>query len=394
VKYRFDPNIVALHMEDVRLQQQIKSDPEGVHLAAADPFSPLPCQPKHVLDAVKDALDRGMTHYPPVLGVFELRQAIAETVTRLNGLEATADDVLVCPGSTPALSAAIRVFLAPGDEVLNPCPSFPVNFGVPQICGARSVKVPLYEEDGFQVREDEIEKRVTSRTKVLVLTNPNNPTSTVYTRETLEGVARVAIKHDLVVVADENFQRLVYDGRKHISIATLPGMHDRTVTIFAFSKDMGMTGFRVGAAIAHPEIVDMMSRLQRNTASSANTFSQYGAVAALQNPSVLEEWRACYLRGRDIVMQTLGSVPGVRCRRPESAYYAWVNVSQFGASDQVADHIMTKVRVAVNPGTVYGEYGEGYIRASFGYHESVVKEGFSRIARALLEYPRRNVGGS
>ena len=384
MRYRFDPNITAMHVEDLTLEQEIQARSDGIHLATADPFSPLPCQPPHVLNAVKDALDRGKTHYPPALGIPELRRKIADTVKRLNGLDASQDDIIICPGSGPALFASMRVFLSPGDEALNPNPSFPINLAAPQICGARSVDVPLRREDGFQVREDDLEKRVSHRTKLIVLTNPNNPTTTVYTRATLEGVARVAKRHDLMVVTDENFQRLVYDGRYHTSLATLPGMRERTVTIFAFSKDMGMTGFRVGAAIANPDIVKMISAVQRNTASSANTFSQYGALAALEGPSdFFHAWRQIYLRNRDIVMEIMASVPNVHCHRPESSYFIWVDVSALGTSEDVANYIMTEGNVAVKAGIHYGQYGEGFIRASFGYSEHVVREGFTRIARVL-----------
>ena len=357
-------------------------------MVGADPFSPDPCVPEHVIDAMKTALDEGKTHYMSSLP--QLSEKIAVKLNDFNGLTVDPEkEIMVTPGSAFALFAAIQLFVDPmkEDEVLNPDPSFAENFNDVHLAGAKNIYVPLKEEQNYQIDIKEFEKRLTGRTKLVVLTNPNNPTTTVFNRKSLEVLADFVIQNDLIVVADQNFERLVYDDREYVTIATLPGMKERTLTVFSFSKDSALPGMRIGYLVASEYLIDILKRCRFNYVGAANTIGLHGALAALENPSFINEWKDIYDERRKIGFRILNDVSGVSCLLPESSFFLWVNISELGTSDEVVEYLIKHANVGVAPGYWFGPRGEGYLRIITGVLKDTKQytQAIERIAKALTK---------
>jgi len=383
--YKIDPNLKGLYAPDFSPYKKL--DPQkGILMVGADPFSPDPCVPKHVIDAMKTALDEGKTHYMSRLP--QLTEKIADKLYNFNGLSVDPDkEIMVTPGSAFALFAAIRLFIDPmkEDEVLNPDPSFAENFNDVHLAGAKNIYVPLKEEQNYQIDIEEFEKRLTERTKLVVLTNPNNPTTTVFNRKSLEVLADFVIRYDLILVADQNFERLVFDDQEYVTIATLPGMKERTLTVFSFSKDSALPGMRIGYLVASEYLIDISRRCRFNYVGAANTIGLYGALAALENPSFIKEWKDIYDERRKIGHRILNDVSGVTCLLPESSFFLWVNISELGTSDEVVEYLIKHANVGVAPGYWFGPRGEGYLRIITGVLKDTKKytQAIERIAEAL-----------
>jgi aspartate/methionine/tyrosine aminotransferase len=359
----------------------------------ADPFYPDPCLPDGVIEATKRALDTGKTHYTLPIGLRELRRVVARKVGAYNHLTADPDlNVIITPGSDIGLYFAMLVLIAPGDEVLNPDPSYQSNAKNTQLMGAISVPVPLHSSRGFQLDIEEFEKRVTNRTKLIVLTQPNNPTSTVYRREQLEKLAEFAIAHDLFVVADHAFESTIFDGREFVTIASLPGMWERTISVFSTSKGMGMSGFRVGYNVACDEIMSVMHSTAVNVLGATNTFAQYGAIAAFEDDAFVEDFNRIYERRRRDAFDILNAIPGATCLLPESGFMIWLNIAALGSSKEVAHFLTEEARIIVNPGSSYGQFGEGYLRIMLGSlrEEGAFQDAMARIAASLRKLSAAN----
>ena len=293
---RLNPHVLAAQVEDFGPVRRAQSDPAVISLAVADPYK----RPfAHVLQAYHQAIDDGFTRYGPSEGFLDLREAIARKLASRNGISADPEgEILVTHGAGNAFLHALMACLQPGDEVLTPDPSFPLNFGSTQVLGAIPVSCPLDGPGGLAGLPDRMAEAVTPRTRMIILHNPNNPTGDVLPRDVLERIARLAQAHDLAVLSDEVYERYVYDGHEHVSMATLPGMQDRTITVFSFSKDYGLSGLRVGYLTAARSLVAAISRIQRNDGSGANAPGQRAALAALTGPQDgLDSWR-CRVRRR------------------------------------------------------------------------------------------------
>ena len=285
-----------------------------IHLQIGEPDFDTPA---NIREAAKRALDAGATHYAPYPGIPELRQAIAEDATARKGFEVTPDRVFVTVGGKGVMLYAILGLVDPGDEVLVPDPGYPIYESLTRFVGGTPVPVPIRMELDFRIDLDELASLVTPRTRMLVINSPANPSGGVLTRADLEAIAELAIRHDLVVLADEIYGRILYDGAEHVSIASLPGMAERTIVLDGFSKTFAMTGWRLGYAIVPPSLVQMYGQLVINTISCAPTFAQVGAVEAIRGPqepmaAMVEEFRA----RRDLVVEGLNAIPGIRCRVP------------------------------------------------------------------------------
>ena len=333
-------------------------------MAWADMFFPDPSIPASVKRAMVEAIEGGVpAHYVMPIGAYDLRKAIAEKVGRTTGLKLDPSrNVIVTPGSDSGLLYALMPFLNDGDEVLIPDPSYPSNFLDPNLLGGVSVHVPLFEEDGYQVRIEEFERRVTPRTKVVLITHPNNPTTTVWNRASMIALASFVIRHDLVLVSDQAFEDHVYDGREFISPATLPGMWERTVTVCSISKGYGLSGLRIGYIYADDKIMDVLYGGAVNVLGASSTVSSIGAVAALRDESLLPSHYVRLERRRRIAYEILSSIPGVTMTMPESGILAWLNVSRLGTAAEAAAQILEDAHILVNEGTPYGKEGEGHIR--------------------------------
>jgi aspartate/methionine/tyrosine aminotransferase len=349
-----------------------------VHLQIGEPDFDTPA---HVREAAKRALDAGETHYPPFAGVPALREAIAGDATARKGFAVEPSQVFVTVGGKGVMLYAILGLVDPGDEVLVPDPGYPIYESLVRFVGATAVSVPIRMANAFRLDVDELATLVTPRTRLLVLNSPANPTGGVLTRSDLEAIAALAIRHDLWVLADEIYGRILYDGAEHFSIAALPGMAERTIVLDGFSKTFAMTGWRLGYAIVPSALRETYSQLIINTISGAPTFAQLGAVAALTGPQDEVEAMVCEFQvRRDLVVDGLNAIPGIECARPTGAFYVFPSIAGTGlAGAELADRLLHEAGVCVLPGTAFGGLGGEHIRISYATSRENLAEALGRI---------------
>jgi len=338
--------------------------------------------PEPILRAGIEALERGETHYTSNSGLMELRRAIAEHLDRLYGQTYNpASEILITVGVSEALYLACAAILDPGDEVIIPEPCF-VSYG-PEVAfaGGVPVMVPTRAEEGWQVTAEAIEAAITERTKAVLLGYPNNPTGAVMSRERLNEIAAVVKRHDLLVISDELYDRLVYD-TEHVCFPSLPGMYSRTILLMGFSKAYAMTGWRIGYAAAPAEILGMMRKVHQYTIMCAPTVAQYAALAALEvGEPYVEEMRAEYDRRRRLIVSGLNEM-GLTCVEPQGAFYAFPSIGVTGMDDEAfAERLLHEEKVAVVPGSAFGEGGKGHVRCSYATAYEKIEEALERIWR-------------
>ena len=364
----------------------------GDNLGWADPFAPDDSLPQALKDIAMERIRSGLSaHYTHPTGDPQLKAAIARKCERQNGLAVDPNrNVLVTPGSDSGLLFAMMPFIGPGDEVLVPDPSYPSNFLNPQLLGGRAVSVPLEEENGFRLTRAALEAAFSPRTKMVLLTNPNNPTSTVFSRQELEMLAAFVREKDLVAVVDQAFEDYVFDGREMVTLASLPGMWERTITVCSLSKGYALSGTRVGYLVADDRIMDVLYGSAVNVIGATNSTFQAVAAYALDHPELLEEPRRAFDRRRKAVHALLQGIPGVKSPLPESAYLTWADVSALGTAEEVAAYLMREAKVCVNAGTPYGKMGAGHIRIVHGcfLDEARICRAMERVRAALLQLSR------
>jgi aspartate aminotransferase len=349
-----------------------------IHLEIGEPDFDTP---PNVRQAAARALEAGWTHYGPPLGLPQLREAIAADATARKDFPVDPGRVVVTPGAKPVMSFAILALAEPGDEVIYPDPGFPIYESMTRFVGATPVPIPLREEHDFRLDPDELRSLVTDRTRLVILNTPHNPCGSVLTPDDLRAVADVALERDLVVLADEIYSRILYEGEHH-SIAALPGMADRTIVLDGFSKTYAMTGWRLGYAIVPEALLAPFSRLIINTLSCTSSFSQLAAVEALtgaQEPvdAMVEEFRA----RRALVVDGLNRIPGIRCRMPHGAFYAFPSVAGTGMNgSQLTERLLVEAGVSVLSGTAFGRVGVDHIRVSYANSRENLAKGLERIA--------------
>jgi aminotransferase len=345
--------------------------------------------PEHIKAAAKKALDENFTHYTPNVGMPELREAVAEKLKRENGINVNPEsEVMVTNGATQALTLSILAILNEGDEVLIPSPTFVSYSAAVIFAGGVPVEVETKEEEKFRVNVEELEKHVSGRTKALIISTPNNPTGSILTRRNLEELADSAVKHDLIVISDEVYEKIVYE-EPHCSIASLNGMRERTITVNAFSKTYAMTGWRLGYLAAPEQIVGEIVKLQMYTAVCATSFAQRAAVEALRGPqNFVEEMRKEYARRRELVYSRINGMPKISAIKPKGAFYIFPNIKATGmTSEEFSSYLIQEARVATVPGRAFGQYGEGYIRISYAASYEKLEEAMDRISEALNKLP-------
>lgn len=356
----------------------------------ADPFYPDPSVPETVRKALVDAVESGFaSHYTMPIGSLELREEIAKKCRAYNHLEVDPRrNIIITPGSDSGLYYAMTVFLNPGDEVLVPDPSYPSNFLNPKLMGAVTVPVPLDRENGYQFDMEAFERAVTPRTKMVLITHPNNPTATVFRRSSLEALAEFVIRHDLILVVDQAFEDMIFDDVEFVSPASLPGMWERTVTVCSISKGMGLSGLRVGYIVACDTFMDVYYGGAVNVLGATNTASQLAAIAAFRDCSFMEDYKAHYDRRRKDACRILGAVPGVKISLPEAGFFCWIDVSALGDSTEIMDYLVREAGVAVNDGKNYGAQGNGCLRIINGClgSDEESEQALQRIADALRRY--------
>ena len=342
--------------------------------------------PEHIVEAAKRALDEGYTTYTAWMGIPPLREALAEKLARENGIKADpGTEILVTNGTQEALLVSLLALLDPGDEILVPSPYYDEYHRDAMIAGGRLVLLPTYEEDNFELDPAEIERYVTPKTKGLILITPNSPTGAMLSRETLQGIADVVIKHDLVVVADEIYESFVYDGWEHVSIASLPGMWERTITISGFSKHYAMTGWRVGYLTAPADIVQKMVAIKHSMTICAPSISQWAALEAVTGS--MDWWEQVldgYRQRRRIWMEALGEM-GLTYGLPKGAFYIFANVTSTGMTGtEFSRALRQEARVLVGAGASAGN--DDYVRVSFNAGVDQLQEGLARMSAAVARW--------
>ncbi|MFL5775895.1 MAG: pyridoxal phosphate-dependent aminotransferase [Chloroflexota bacterium] len=345
--------------------------------------------PSHVREAAKRALDAGATHYAPFPGIPELRTAIAEDATARKGFDVTPDRVFVTVGGKGVMLYAILGLIDGGDEAIVPDPGYPIYESLVRFVGGTPIPIPIRMENDFRLDVDELASLVTPRTRMIVINSPANPTGGVLTRGDLERIAELAQRHDLVVLADEIYGRILYDGTEHVSIASLPGMAERTIVLDGFSKTFAMTGWRLGYAIVPPSLVGMYGQLVINTISCAPTFAQLGAVEALRGPqddvdAMVVEFR----ERRDLIVDGLNAIAGIRCLRPSGAFYAFPDISGTGLTGaELADRLLQEAGVCVLAGTAFGGVGGSHVRISYANSRENLSLALERIGEFVARLP-------
>jgi aspartate aminotransferase len=353
-----------------------------VHLEIGEPDFD---SPGHVIAAARQALEAGDTHYGPGAGIPELRSAVSRYLRSSRSIDVEPTRVVVTPGAKPVMFFAILALIDPGDEVIYPDPGFPIYESMVRFVGGTPVAMPLREERQFRFDPDEFRAIVTDRTRLIILNSPHNPTGSVLTHTDLQAIADVARERNLVVLSDEIYSRILYDGT-HESIASLPGMLERTIVLDGWSKTWAMTGWRLGFGVFPPELVIHVERLISNSVSCTASFSQQAAVAALEGPQEpVERMLAEFRRRREVIVSGLNDLPNVSCTRPEGAFYAFPNITATGASSrEMADRLLLEAGVACLAGTAFGAYGEGYLRLSYATSLDNIHLALERM-RALLD---------
>jgi aspartate aminotransferase len=355
-----------------------------IHLELGEPdFHPA----APVVDSLRDAVAGGRDRYVSTRGLPSLRTAIAHYLKRTRHLEVSSEEVIVAPGCKMALALAMMALIEPGDEVLYPDPGFPIYPSFTRGLGARAIAFGLEETNKFQPDLQEIADKITPRTTVLIFNSPNNPTGTVFSKETLEPLAELAQKHDLWVLADEIYARIVFNG-EFLSIRSLPGMAERTIIIDGFSKSFAMTGWRLGYAVAPKPLIDAMDMLVLNTFTCVAEFTQIAAVEALRDSThAVDAMVAEYRKRRDLFVARLNRIPGFRCQVPDGSFYAWVNVEDTGLpAEEIAKLLLEEAGVAGIAGAAFGAAGKNYLRFSLVSARHLLEEALDRMQRIAVRW--------
>jgi len=342
--------------------------------------------PENVKQAGIKAIQENYTHYSPAQGVLELREAVAEYITKTRGIDVTPEEVVITPGGKDVILFAATAILDEGDEAIYPNPGYPIYESAIKIAGAKPVPMPLREENDFAFDREEFKKLVTPKTRLIIVNSPGNPTGGILSVEDLEFIADIAKKNDIMILSDEIYSRIIYDGEFH-SIASLPGMKERTIILDGFSKTYAMTGWRLGYSVSNKEIAKNFVKLATNSFSCVTTFVQMAGIEALRGPQdAVEEMRKKYEERRNLIINGLNEIPGFRVKMPKGAFYAFPNIEGTGkSSKELSDYLLNEAGVATLPGTSFGKYGEGFIRFSYATSLDNIKEGLKRVKEAIAK---------
>ena len=342
--------------------------------------------PDYIKESAKKAIDDGFTHYVSNAGIPELRQAISNKYKRELGYECTAENVMVTVGGMEAILLSLISIVDPGDEVIvtNPCyPNYP---GQIMTVGANVVYAPIYEENKFKLQAEDLEKAITPKTKAVFLNSPCNPVGSVLTKEDLEALAEVVLKHNLMVISDEVYEKIYYDGCTHFSMSQIPEIKDKILVVNSFSKTYAMTGWRIGYVVGDKKIISQMPKIQEGITSCVPSFIQKAAVDAINGPQdAIEQMLADYTRRRDILIDGLNAIPGIKCIKSPGSFYAFSNIKSFGKkSVDFAIELLKEAGVVAVPGSAFGSMGEGYLRFSFANSDENLREAVRRIAKHVV----------
>jgi aspartate/methionine/tyrosine aminotransferase len=349
-----------------------------IHLEIGEPDFDTP---RNVVEAGVDALRKGWTHYGPSAGLPELRQTIAEYVSRTRGVKVTSEEVVVVPGGKPIIFFSILALIDEGDEVIYPNPGFPIYESMVNYVGGRAVPIRLREERDFSLDLDELAGLVNDRTRLIILNSPQNPTGGVLDRKEIEQIARAIGDRNILVLSDEIYSRLVFDGGEHFSIMSVPGMQERTILLDGFSKTYAMTGWRMGYGVMRPDLAAQITRLMTNSNSCTASFTQLAGIEAIRGDQTsVDRMREEFQRRRDVFVAGLNQIKGFSCRMPRGAFYVFPNITATGwKSKLLAEALLEQAGVAALSGTAFGSFGEGYLRFSVANSLENLRQALERI---------------
>ena len=338
---------------------------QGKHIIHLEIGEPDFDTPANVVQAGVQALQQGFTHYGPAAGLPELRQAIADDVAKSRGIKVTADEVVVVPGGKPIIFFTMLALVEEGDEVIYPNPGFPIYESMINFLGAKAVPIPIREDHDFSLDVNQLKSLITDRTKLIIVNSPHNPTGGVMTPGDIKDIAAAIGDRDIMVMSDEIYGRLLFEGQQY-SIASVPGMKERTIILDGFSKTYAMTGWRMGYGVMRPDLAAQMSRLMTNSNSCTATFTQRAGIEAVTgDQSEPERFNEEFKKRRDVFVKGLNQIKGFSCRLPHGAFYTFPNITQTGwPSKKLADALLEQAGVAALSGTAFGAFGEGYLRFS------------------------------
>jgi aspartate/methionine/tyrosine aminotransferase len=341
--------------------------------------------PEHIREAAKIALDQGYTRYPPASGFADLREAVARKLARENRIQADPDsEIFISVGAMQGIFNIMLHLLNQGDEVLVVDPGYDYYSQI-RLFGGVPVRIPAREENRFKIDPKEVAQAITPKTKAFILNTPSNPTGAIFDRDILEQVAAICQKHGIIVISDEPYEHILFDGNNHVSIGSLDGMQDLTVSIFTLSKSYAMTGWRVGYVAAHKAIIAEMEKLMEHMVSGVTSVAQRAALAAIEgSQDCVRQMVKKYARRRDLLINGLNRIQGISCIKPESTFYAFPNISSFGMSSwEFARHMVENHKVAMVPGSIFGENGAGFVRISFATSSANLEEALKRIEKGV-----------
>lgn len=367
-----------LHQGAIRAMfDRAKNFSDAINLGIGEPDLDTPPE---IVEAGCNALKQGKTHYTANEGIFELRNKISQYAME-QGLELNPkNEIIVTTGGMGALALALMVTISPGDEVLIQDPQWLNYFSQVKFFGGAPVPVPVWEDKGFRLSAEDIEKRITNKSKILMINTPNNPTGAVLEDGDLAAIAELAKKHNLVVISDEVYSTLLYDNMKHKSIMSIPGMKERTIVVNSFSKSFAMTGWRIGYGAGSKEIIEKMTRLQENIVACVNEAAQYAALKALSLFNRAKEMTEIYRQRRDLIVSGLNSIEVITCIKPKGSFYVFPNITGLGKDSlTVANELLEKAGVITVPGSAFGKQGEGYLRISYANSMENIKLALERI---------------
>jgi aspartate aminotransferase len=387
VEYRFAERIGNLQPSPTvavsdRVRELKQQGHDVIDLGGGDPDFPTP---RHICEAASEAMFAGDTHYVASAGIPELRAAIVKKLKDDNGVEVEPSGIIVTPGGKSALISSVLALVGPGDDVLTFDPGWVSYEPMATIAGANTIHVPLDPADNYCITREAIDACVTSNTRLMIVNSPNNPTGRVLDADEITTVCEAAQDHDLIVFSDEIYEKIVYDSHKHISIASQPGMAERTLTQNGFSKAYAMTGWRLGYVAGPTDIVRQIMKIHSHSVTCATSFAQRGAVAALTGPQdFIDEMVTAWDRRRKLIVDGLNQVPGFHCPMPEGAFYALADVGGTGKDgSEVAEILINEARVGVTPGVAFGESSANHIRMSFANSDELIADAVERMRKAF-----------
>jgi len=348
-----------------------------IHLEIGEPDFDTPA---NVIEAAVDALHKGWTHYGPSAGLPELRQTIADYVSRTRAVKVAAEEVVVVPGGKPIIFFTILALIDEGDEVIYPNPGFPIYESMIHYVGGKAIPIRLREDHDFSLDVNELAALITDRTRLIILNSPQNPTGGVMERKDVEDVAKIIGDRNILVLSDEIYSRLLFEG-EHFSIMSVPGMQERTILLDGFSKTYAMTGWRMGYGVMRPDLAAQITRLMTNSSSCTASFTQIAGIEALRgDQSSVDHMCGEFKRRRDVFVAGLNMIKGFSCRMPKGAFYVFPNITKTGwKSKPLADALLEQAGVAALSGTAFGEYGEGYLRFSVANSLENLQQALDRI---------------